>query len=703
MVSFNIMERAFTSGQEVDALFVYGNGKNMAKLQNPQNNLDSIRQDYKDKHAASGGALFAGRLYDRQVWNKKEGKFVFNTDGSPKMYRHYIPSRQLITNEDELVKESHWFSEKCKNDCYCTINSFPADCDSKAADNVAYLTGFYIDFDNRKIHALARNQQASELVQEAMGYADQIVATLADYLQSDFGMPVISYTGGGYGFYFRLHPLEATEQNKALYKSIHEKLYQRFNILFAEISDVFDNDHAVVGDIARVIRITGTYNSKTGAFAQYIARYGYTDTNEIYAYSLEEISSLYRLEEIEAEPNARLVKDSPLPLKREREKKAIPKGAIKASSYTKQDNVLHPIKWYQGFVCDKQIGKYLELATTSLQYLDENGSLQRNSALFLISCLETEIAYAQYGSRIFSWDKIAKRVQQEIIDDVIELNDSLSEPLEDYELANILNHALTNNYHFRKLSTIQKFLNLSDDEFEALGWLDKQKKEAAKQERNNALTDIDKNVIKLYLSGLSDAKIAEQLGITKRTSINIRQRLGVTDRSAKWEDVDFDGNKRHLLNKTHRTPDAAEKELLADIRRLTDAMERIAASQICDKYPAKFGDFIENNKYLNGRRYLPKVLGISDGEELDILLEYFYKLRIEYLQLKNMLKYDLEKLEEMRKEAAEKRAEKQAEQAEKILRADSATWFCHEPKFGRHNHANLVVEEIDGQRRAFYV
>lgn len=671
----------------------------MAKLKNPPTNLEAIRQDYRDKHS-SGGALFAGHKYNRQVRNK-DGKFIFEKDGSPKMYRPYVQLKQLIINEDMYIKESFKYSEQYKNDCYCSINSFPPDCTARTADNVAYLTGFYIDFDNRKIHDVAKNQQAPEpeLVEEALSYADFIVETLEAYFQGDFGMPVISYTGGGYGFYFPLKPIEATTENKAKYMEVWEKLYQRFNILFKEILDVFENDHAVL-DYVRVIRITGTYNDKTGAFARYIARYGNEGTNEIYEYSLDKIASLYHLDEITSkeESNTHLVSLAPLPKKREKKEKAPkpkvavnPKGALNPSSYTKQDsNILHPIKWYQGFTNDKQIGKYLELATTSLWYLGEQGTLQRNNALFLIACLETEIAYAHYGNRLFSWNKVAERVQREIVDDMIEKNDCLSEPLEDYEFAAILNHALTNNYHFRKLETIQKFLNLTDEEFAELGWMDGKKRREQWQEHSNELTELDKEVIRLYLDGLSDAKIAKELGIPKLQSIRIRKRLGVMDRDMKYEDVDFDGNKRHLLNKTHRVPSAEEME----IRLLADKVQRIGDSLICDISPMRFRDFW-GKPSLDFFRHLVRDLGMSRDEAIEISREKFSEKMKDYVWMRRML-------ESMRKEAAEKRAEKQAEQAAKILRADDATWFCHEPKFNRRNHANLVVEEIDGQRRAYY-
>lgn len=573
---------ALTSGEDVGADFFVKKKvrKKMARLQLPQNNLDAIKQDYMDKHASAGGAVLVCRKYDRP--RMVDGKPLLDKAGNPIMKRDWYEGKDLTTNESEYVRKSHYPSEKNHNDCYATLNHFPTeytpeifksmhkgqDEKYRSADNVEYLTGYYLDFDHRAIHSLAKNQQATELVQDALGYADQIVATLADYLPSDFGMPVISYTGGGYGFYFRLKPLEATEENKAQYMAVWEQLYQRFSLLFGEILDAFENDHAVL-DFSRVIRITGTYNDKTGAFARYIARYGNAATNEVYMYKLDEIVDLYHLDDIKEEPNSCLVTTFPLP-KEKREKREKKENEPKESnglgpalvpcvdlssqsSYARKGNVAYPTKWYQGFANAKQLGRYLELSTKSLEYLDSRGALQRNNALFLIACLKVEIEYAKYGHYILG--EVCGKLQSDICNYILDLNNSLSAPLDDDECAGLINHALTNQYHFRRRDTIQKILNLTDAEFESLGWLDKQRKEEQGKERINALTDQDKDVVKLYLDGLSDAKIAEKLHITKRQSIRIRQRLGVTDRSVKWEDIDFEDNKRYARHTKAEAPE----------------------------------------------------------------------------------------------------------------------------------------------------
>lgn len=547
----------------------------MARLKNPENRIEAIRQDYRDKHASGGGAVLVCRKYDMQVRNKAK-KRVFDKDGNPVTFKNWYEAKFLTKNEEKYVDESFMYSEDKRNDCYSTINSFPPTCEPnmrytrtgyavsyRSADKLAYLTGFYLDFDHIGIHNIAKKQQATaELVDKVLGYADSIVATLEDYFPSDYGMPVISYTGGGFGFYIPLKPLEATEENKARYMNIWEKLYQRFNSLFSGILDVFENDHSVL-DFVRVIRITGTYNSKTGTFSRYIGRYGDERTNKIYEYSLNEVIDLYHLGEINGDisQEKREVTHSPLQKIKEREKKREEQGSAKSAkeqlNYSCKNNLIYPSKWYQGYANGKQLSKYLELSVKSLEYLDNQGALQRNDALFLIACLKTELEYAKCGEGSFyKYGKISKAARQAVLEFVLALNDSLTTPLEDEELANLIKSALSGIYHFRKKSTIQKFLNLTDEEFANLGWLDKQKAEQQKQERNNALTDQDREVIRLYLSGLSDTKIAEELHISKRTSIRTRQRLGVTDRGIRYESIDFEGNRRHLKKKAgYSTPE----------------------------------------------------------------------------------------------------------------------------------------------------
>lgn len=616
-------------------------GVDMAKLKNPQNNREAIRQDYRDKHASGGGAVLVCRKYDKQVKDKK-GKLVFDKSGNPVMtHNNWFEAKGLTKNEEKYIYNSYHHSEHKKNDCYCTINSFPTDCEPdiketktghstsyRSVEKLGHLTGFYIDFDHKKIHGLAKKQQVTaEMVEEVLSYADFIVATLEAYFPGDFGMPIISCTGGGYGFYWKIRPMEATEENKALYMEIWEKLYRRFNSLFEEILDIFENDHAVL-DYVRVIRITGTYNSKTGTYSKYIGRYGNEEANEVYEYGLEEISNLYHLDEISKEPNTSLVSHSPLQNKKEQKeekKENSPKEqealglAITYSSYSKKGNIAYPRKWYQGYANSKQLGRYLALAVKSLEYLDNQGNLQRNNALFLVACFVTEIEYAKCGEGSFyKYGKISKEARRAVIEYILELNDSLTNPLEDEEIENLLKSALSDMYHFRKRATIQKFLNLTDEEFADLGWLDKQKAEQAKLERNASLTDLDKEVIRLYFSGLSDAKIAKELNIPKLQSVRIRQRLGVTDRGMKFEAVDFDGRKRHLK---HKTPLE------------TPFMRSLADSKIYPGSDLMCRDFF-NKSDVELRMYLKsEQLG---REEIWSIVRDYHKKKYEYRYQKNL-------------------------------------------------------------------
>lgn len=548
----------------------------MAKLQNPGNRIDAIRQDYRDKHNLPNSSVLIGRKFERQVENKN-GEKVFDKNGKIVTCKGWYEAKSLTIDEEMYVRSSLIFSESYKNDCYCTLNGFPKEYDPvlenkngknkksyRAVEKLAYLTGFYLDFDHRVIHSMAKTQQASsDLVEEAKNYEETIIKTLEDYLASDYGMPVVSFTGGGYGFYIKIKPLKATKENMQLYIAVWEKLYQRFNVLFKDLLDVFENDHSVL-DYVRVIRITGTYNSKTGTYSNYVGRYGNAGTNEIYEYSIEDLVSLYHLDKIEENlsENQKKVTDSPLQ-KREEKKEGEEisisfKAAIQSSilinsegisDYLQKENIFYVKKWYQKYINEKQIGRYLELSIESLKYLDDKNSAHRNRSLFLIACFKTELEYDKYGCFIF--DEVDNKAKEDVIDYVIELNNNLSVPLDYEELICLIYSALQNVYHFRKLDTIQMYLNLTDAEFDTIGWLDKQKKERQKKERNDAETELDKEVIRLYLSGLSDQKVANELNISKRTVIRIRERLNVTNRNIKFEEVDFEGNKRHCRNKSN--------------------------------------------------------------------------------------------------------------------------------------------------------
>ena len=610
----------------------------MARLQNPQNRIDAIRQDYRDKHNLPNSSVLVCRKFDKQVINKN-GQKVFDENGKPVTYKGWYEAKNLTVSEGMYVHNSLTFSETNRNDCYCTLNSFPGDyspviqetksgkkvASYRAVERLAYLTGFYLDFDHKAIHTMAKKQQVPvELVEEVKGYEEQIVKALEDCFASDYGMPVISFTGGGYGFYIKIKPLEATEENMQLYMVVWEKLYQKFNTMLEDFLDVFENDHSVL-DFVRVIRITGTYNSKTGTHSYFVGRYGDAETGEIYEYSIEDLVSLYHLEEIEANLLENQKKVTHSPLQKREEKKEERKAKSTSSNqtianhiltnsnnipdYIQKDNVLYVTKWYQEYVDEKQLRKYIELSIQSLEYLDGRNEVNRNNSLFLIACLKTEVEYSKYGCYIF--EEVSDDVKEYVIDYIIELNNNLSIPLEDDELIILINSALKNIYHFRKLETIQKFLNLSDVEFDELGWLDKQKKEKQKKENNNALTKLDKEVIKLYLSGLSDEKIGKELNISKRTSIRIRERLGVKDRTIKYEDVDFEGNKRHLKHKTNsettNNQTIYEKNLIQE--------EKIV-KMFPIKYKVFFQSPITSYSYFVNHNYEYKVLGNTIKREL---------------------------------------------------------------------------------------
>lgn len=334
-----------------------------------------------------------------------------------------------------------------------------------------------------------------------------------------------------------------------------------------------------------------------------------------------------------------------------------------ASAYTNRNDIIYPTKWYQGYANAKQLGGYLDLCVRSLRYLDGQGSLQRNNALFLIACLKTEIEYAKYGYLFFG--QVSEKVQNDIATYIANLNNSLTVPLEDNELAALIKSALQNKYHYRAKDTIQKKLNLTDEEFADLGWMEKQRKEAEQRERVNAAIELDKEVVGLYLDGLSDAKIAAKLGITKRTSINIRQRLGVTDRSVQFDDVDFEGNKRHATDRT---------KLVS---------ERVAAQEKVYRYedgtPIRYSDFFDGRGGVLGlfralKQISPEIKGSEDWRAIS---KTYYSLVYQY------------RLMEGDKVWKEEHRQKEREDAGKPI-----DWTFYSDKFGLTTYDGIVEHAL---------
>lgn len=653
----------------------------MALLANPQNRRDAIIQDYRDKHSCDGSVLVC-RKYPKQVKNKN-GCLVFDDKGNPTMYSKWYEAKRTTNSEKMYVYDSYIFSENNKNDVYCTLNGFPLDFSPvikkdkdgnekltlRALERLAYFTGYYLDFDHIIIHELAKSKKVPpEIVNEVLSYKEKIVEILSSYFANDYGMPVITFTGGGYGFYIKIKPLPVNEENAKLYMAIWEALYKKFNEIFSSLLGVFENDHSVL-DLVRVIRITGTYNSKSDVYSEYVARYGNEDTNEIYEYGIEEIIDLYDLK-FDVVENEKKVSHSPLqrreekkreereektsnPISKESILKCINDPSSSIPEYIQEGNIIHPTKWYVGYVNDKQVGKYLELSIASLDYLQRNNQLTRNNALFMIACLKTEIEYSKY--QYATLEEVSEEVQELIVAYIVDINNGLNNPLGEEELTSLLYSALKNIYHFRKKDTIQKYLNLSDVEFENIGWLDKKKKEEQKVENNKVLTDIDKKAIRLYLQGLSDAKVGKQLGLPKLKIIRLRQRLGVTDRTIKYEDIDFEGNRRHLKNKTNK-----QKEVSTIVARNTIPEEKVAK-----RFPIKYRDFfvspirsysyfvkhnynyahLKNREkqelikayYLNKNNYM-RVLGIRSIEDQHKQLNYLHNAMNEKLNLYGNIK-----------------------------------------------------------------
>jgi len=128
----------------------------------------------------------------------------------------------------------------------------------------------------------------------------------------------------------------------------------------------------------------------------------------------------------------------------------------------------------------------------------------------------------------------------------------------------------------------------------------------------------------LFLSGLSDEKIGKELNIPKLQSIRIRKRLGVMDRTIKFEDVDFEGNKRHLKNKTNSKSTTNQTVYERNI---------IPEEKVVQRFPIKYKDFFESPitsyPYFINHNYEYKKLGKPIKREL---IRAYYRNMSTYMQ-----------------------------------------------------------------------
>lgn len=620
----------------------------MAELALPKTNYEAILMDYRDKHEGRPGFTSMARKFS--IPKRKDKQEVLDTNGDVVTTRTFYTVRQQVVKSVQYVNAIEGYSQNpFYNDCYASVNHFGTETKSWKRDkgNLSSLNGFFFDFDSKEIHEYAKNQEAlpmrdrrkapKEMVDRVYSYKEEIIKVLRENLLDDFGMPVVTFTGGGFALYFPLNPIKATKKNQEAYMQVWNQLYERLSELFADLLGVFENDHTVV-DVVRVMRVAGTYNYKTGTYAEYVARYGSEETGEVYRYDLEDIVRLYYLDGITVK-NEKKVSHSLL-LKKEKEKreekeeasilnreKSVAKYVVEnyeniqeykpIKEFVKKDNTYYVTKWFQEYVNIPQITTYIQNSIKSMEYKDSNGTLERNNALFMIACFKTEIEYAKYGCYIF--DEVEGDVKESIVEYVYELNESLHSPLEDDEFYTLMKSALSNQYHFRKYETMQKFLGLTSEEFSNLGWMKNQENEASKKERSEEDVELDKKAMKLYLSGMSDEKVGKQLGIPKLKVVRTRKRLGVTNRSIKFKEIDFEGNRRHLKHKTNE-----QKPLTTICERNT-----IPEEQVVKRFPKKYSEFfaspIESITYFV--KHNEKYSNLSNREKQEVIKAYYINKR----------------------------------------------------------------------------
>lgn len=381
-------------------------------------------------------------------------------------------------------------------DTYISFNTF--DGLGKQSSNVISLSGFYLDLDFKNFH----NSKNINLIELSKLHedCDNIIDSFIE--KGLIAAPtLICSTGCGKAIYYLFNKSLSVSDKESLnlYMESYEKLYMKFKDLFKDI-EFIDIDHSVVNDFARVCRVIGTKNTKSNTLStiDYIGK----------KYDLNEIINNNNLDDIKLNIS----------------------GKNTESIITNKDNVRKLINnQTKCFLINRK--NWLEDLTT---IRDMNVNSCRELLLFIYNWTCRDL----YGS------EKARALSKK-------LNESFIEPLDEYEF----NHAINaiNKYEYTnyyKNSTLIQNLKISDDEIKTLGIGSYSEKIQLGKE--NILHDVnrDKEVCRLYLSGLSHKKVLEALPdeykCCLRTIKTITAKYNITkERTTKLEDIDFDSKLKY--------------------------------------------------------------------------------------------------------------------------------------------------------------
>ena len=154
--------------------------------------------------------------------------------------------------------------EQIKDDVYVSVNSFKASggpFTSRRAENVYSLNAMYIDLD---LPGHKRNEDSEMIIHENL---DMIHKAVSDGRLPRYTM--ITSTGNGLGVFFVLTNSIAntskTTKQQQYFDTLYDLLAERMKDVLSECGEhALIVDSSVIGDHARICRLPGTRNSKSG-------------------------------------------------------------------------------------------------------------------------------------------------------------------------------------------------------------------------------------------------------------------------------------------------------------------------------------------------------------------------------------------------------------------------------------------------------
>ncbi len=160
------------------------------------------------------------------------------------------PKSIFVQSEDEFVKECEKYNESYN--IYAGINERKSK--STQGKDVISVKGFFLDIDAVRPKEFSKQPATDEELIKAKKIKDDIVKNL---LAADLKQPIEIISGNGYQLFFTIPKVEIIDKNR---KEFEDKL----QLLQDKIIKRYDIDGAIdkIGDLPRIIKVTGTFNIK---------------------------------------------------------------------------------------------------------------------------------------------------------------------------------------------------------------------------------------------------------------------------------------------------------------------------------------------------------------------------------------------------------------------------------------------------------